>query len=61
MTSTMAWNVAVDSGSHCCMMRVSRLRVSFDLRSRGEILIDRAETILETASGLLFDQHGLAR
>lgn len=53
MTSTMAWKVAVDKGSHCCIMIVRRLRVSFDLMSRGETLMDRAFTIFCTASGLL--------
>lgn len=53
MTSTTAWKVVVDRGSHCCMMRVRRWRVSLDLRSRGEILSDRALTILVTESGSL--------
>jgi hypothetical protein len=53
MTSTTAWNVAVDRGSHCCMTMVRRLRVSFDLISLGDTLILRAVTIFATASGLL--------
>jgi len=53
MTSTTAWNVAVDKGSHCCMTIVRRFRVSFDLISRGATLMLRALTILVTASGLL--------
>lgn len=53
MMSTMAWNVAVERGSHCCMIRVRRFRVSFDLSSRGETRIDSALTIFVTASGLL--------
>lgn len=56
ITSTTAWKVVVERGSHCCMIKVRRLRVSLGFRSRGEILIDRALTILVTASGLLLDQ-----
>ena len=61
MTSTTAWKVAVDSGSHCCMMTVSRLRVSLDLRSLGDTLMLRALTILVTASGLLGTRQLIAR
>lgn len=53
MTSTTAWNVAVERGSHCCMMTVRRFRVSLDLMSRGATLMLSALTILVTASGLL--------
>ena len=53
MTSTTAWKVAVDRGSHCCMTIVRRFRVSFDLISLGATLMLRALTILVTASGLL--------
>lgn len=53
MTSMMDWKVAVERGSHCCMIRLRRLRVSLDRRSRGVMRTLRAVTIFWTASGLL--------
>lgn len=53
MTSMMDWKVAVERGSHCCMMRLRRLRVSLDRTSRGVMRTLRAVTIFWTASGLL--------
>ena len=53
MTSTIAWKVAVERGSHCCMMRVRRFRVSLLLSSLGGTRMLSAFTILVTASGLL--------
>jgi hypothetical protein len=53
MTSTTAWKVHVDSGSHCWKMTATRLRVSLERRSLGDILTLSAETILLTLSGLL--------
>lgn len=53
MTSMMDWKVAVERGSHCCMIRLRRLRVSLDRRSRGVMRMLRAVTIFWTASGLL--------
>ena len=53
MISTMAWNVAVESGSHCCIISVRRFRVSLDRMSRGVIRTLSAVTIFVTASALL--------
>jgi hypothetical protein len=61
MMSTIAWNVVVESGSHCCMMMVRRFRVSLDLRSRGDTRIPKALTILVTASGLLSSAESSSR